>query len=130
MIMDKIIYAVAGIAFFLLAVYSLRIIKFMKRFFKYYEVLVFEKEELETLKKESQIVANAPDIINFKPINYDHAMDIRGTPTHVCPCGSNVWNLKASFEDYQIAYYMLDMECVTCGSVATAPTPIDKEGTE
>lgn len=130
MIMDKIIYAVLGIAFFLLAVYSLKIIKFMKTFFKYYEVLVFEKEELETLKKESQIVANAPDIINFKPINYDHAMDIRGTPTHVCPCGSNVWNLKVSFEDYQIAYYMLDMECVTCGSVATAPTPIDKEGTE
>lgn len=128
--MDKIIYAVAGIAFFLLAVYSLKIIKFMKTFFKYYEVLVFEKEELEILKKESQIVANTPDIINFKPINYDHAMDIRGTPTHVCPCGSNVWNLKVSFEDYQIAYYMLDMECVTCGSVATAPTPIDKEGTE
>jgi hypothetical protein len=29
------------------------------------------------------------------------------------------------FEDYEISTYMLDMECFSCGSVATAPTLID-----
>jgi hypothetical protein len=29
------------------------------------------------------------------------------------------------FEDGEISLYMLDMECHLCGSLATAPTPID-----
>ena len=66
------------------------------------------------------------DIINLRPQNYDKAMDLRGTPTHVCPCGCNVWNLKVTFFDYEIARYFLDMECEQCGSLATAPTPEDK----
>lgn len=63
----------------------------------------------------------------FRPADYSNAMDLRGTPTHVCACGCEVWNLKVSFEDFQIANYFLDMECANCGSIATAPTPIDKE---
>ena len=63
-----------------------------------------------------------------RPQDYNHAMDLRGTPTHVCPCGSIVWNLKAIFEDGEIATYFLDMECANCGSLATAPTPIDVNG--
>lgn len=63
----------------------------------------------------------------FRPQDYSHAMDLRGTPTHVCACGCDVWNLKVCFDDYQIANYFLDMECANCGSIATAPTPIDKE---
>lgn len=55
------------------------------------------------------------------------AMDLRGVPTHICPCGCNVWNLKVTFEDFEIAQYFLDMECANCGSLATAPTPLDKE---
>lgn len=66
------------------------------------------------------------DIINLRPQNYDKAIDLRGTPTHVCPCGCNVWNLKVTFFDYEIARYFLDMECAQCGSLATAPTPEDK----
>lgn len=49
-------------------------------------------------------------------------MDIRGVPTHVCPCGSQMWKVKTIFRDYQIAMYMLDMECIDCGTLATAPT--------
>jgi hypothetical protein len=30
-------------------------------------------------------------------------------------------------EDFEIATYFLDMECVSCGSVATAPTPVDRK---
>ncbi len=53
-------------------------------------------------------------------------MDLRGTPTHLCPCGCNIWNVKVVFEDFEIATYFLDMECISCGSVATAPTPVDR----
>ena len=72
------------------------------------------------------------DITKLRPENYNNAMDIRGTPTHVCPCGCNIWNVKVIFSDFQIATYFLDMECANCGSLATAPTPvdIDTEGTE
>jgi hypothetical protein len=68
------------------------------------------------------------DINSLRPHDYNHAMDLRGTPTHVCPCGSIVWDLKAIFEDGEIATYFLDMECANCGSLATAPTPIDING--
>lgn len=65
------------------------------------------------------------DINSLRPSDYSNAMDLRGTPTHVCPCGCNIWNVKVVFEDFQIATYFLDMECAQCGSLATAPTPID-----
>lgn len=67
---------------------------------------------------------------DLRPENYDHAMDMRGTPTHVCPCGCNIWNVKVIFSDNEIATYFLDMECANCGSLATAPTPIDVNGME
>jgi hypothetical protein len=41
-----------------------------------------------------------------------------------------VWDLKVIFQDGEIATYFLDMECFSCGSLATAPTPIDVLGTE
>ena len=53
----------------------------------------------------------------------DHANEVH----HECPvCGSFVWNIKASFEDYEISQYFLDMDCASCGSYAKAPTPLDR----
>ena len=53
----------------------------------------------------------------------DHANEVH----HECPtCGSFVWNIKASFQDYELATYFLDMECAFCGTYALAPTPQDK----
>jgi hypothetical protein len=66
------------------------------------------------------------DIGDLSPKNYSQAMDLRGTPTHVCPCGCFVWNVKVTFYDYEIVQYFLDMECANCGSLATAPTPEDR----
>ena len=66
-------------------------------------------------------------VSSLKP-DYENAMDMRGTPTHVCVCGSNLWNIKAMFEDYEISMYFLDMECALCGSLATAPTLVDSPG--
>jgi hypothetical protein len=63
-------------------------------------------------------------IISLKP-DYENPVDLRGAPTHECVCGSNLWNVKVIFEDYQIAMYFLDMECAICGSWATAPTEVD-----
>ena len=61
------------------------------------------------------------DINDLYP-DYTRAMDIRGEPTTVCICGCFVWNLKVSFDsDGTIGMYFRDMECVDCGTRATAP---------
>jgi GTP cyclohydrolase FolE2 len=63
-------------------------------------------------------------ITELKP-DYKQAMDIRGTSTTVCPCGSEIWNLKTVFDkdDGSIELYFIDMECASCGTLATAPVP-------
>jgi hypothetical protein len=82
-----------------------------KKFFDDNTLLVFKNEDL--------VDSQEPE-----------SLDLRGTPTHACVCGSVVWNIKAIFDNYEIATYFLDMECVECGSLATAPTPLDREGME
>ncbi len=84
----------------------------VKQFFDKYTLLIFDKEDLGETQESSD------------------AMDLRGTPTHACICGSAVWNVRAVFDNYEIATYFLDMECAQCGSLATAPTPLDREGLE
>lgn len=64
-------------------------------------------------------------ISELRPKNYDQAVDLRGTPTHVCICGSFVWNVKTVFENYEPVEYFRDMECANCGSLASAPFPSD-----
>lgn len=61
---------------------------------------------------------------------HNEPLDLRGVPTHLCVCGSQLFYVKAVFDNYEIASYMLDMECAACGSLATAPTPLDIEATE
>lgn len=55
-------------------------------------------------------------------------LDLRDSqsPLHVCVCGSMLWIIKAMFDDYEISFYFLEMECAECGALATAPTPIDR----
>jgi len=93
----------------------------IKDFLEKHTVIVLDKE----FDEEDE---DMEDITNLRPENYDNAMDLRGTPTHVCACGCNVFNVKVIFDDYEIATYFLDMECAQCGSLATAPTPVDREG--
>jgi hypothetical protein len=54
-------------------------------------------------------------------------MDLRDkdNPLEVCVCGSLLWDVQVMFENGEISLYMLDMKCALCGSLATAPTPID-----
>ena len=48
-------------------------------------------------------------------------------PIHACPCGSQVFNVMASFEDYELVWYHLDATCVNCGNLVIVPCPVDKE---
>ena len=92
---------------------------------------LLEKNRILVINDEDEDKNDEEHINNqMRPHNYNSAMDLRGTPTHVCPCGSMVWDLKVIFQDGEIATYFLDMECFSCGSLATAPTPIDVLGTE
>lgn len=84
----------------------------VKNFLNKYEVLVFDKEDLAEEEPEPT------------------ALDLRGTPTHTCVCGSNIWYVKTVFENYEIATYFLDMLCSSCGNIATAPTLVDRENME
>ena len=98
---------------------------YIRSFFDKYEVLVVDREDI-TMENGEKIMR----IQDLKPDNYDSAMDLRGTPTHECVCGCNIWNVKVIFEESQIATYFLEMQCVECGSLATAPTPLDRESQE
>jgi len=114
-------------AFIILTVIStLLIFFFLKQFFTRFKVGFYYIDKYEEAVHEAlrDMVESSPNYI--APIDYDNAMDLRGTPTHTCPCGSQVWMLKATFTDYEISNYFLDMECFNCGSLATAPTPIDR----
>lgn len=84
-----------------------------KDFFSKYDILIFDKNDVEQARKEM-----AP------------GMDLRGNPTHECICGSQVFYIKAIFDNYEIATYFLDMECAECGNLATAPTLLDRESQE
>lgn len=64
-------------------------------------------------------------IRDLKP-DYSQAFDLSGVILHECVCGSNIWNVKVVFDDYEIASYFTDMECAVCGTRATAPTPLDR----
>lgn len=102
------------------------LLKLLRSFNERYQIGIYY---IDKLKEEIDLInqGNAPfDINMLRPSDYSHAMDLRGTPTHVCPCGCNIWNVKVMFEQNEIATYFLDMECAHCGSVATAPTPVDK----
>ena len=63
-------------------------------------------------------------IPNLPPIQ---ASDFRSIgPTHQCVCGCTVFSTYVQFEDYEICWYALDVQCANCGNLLKAPCPIDK----
>lgn len=52
------------------------------------------------------------------------ALDL-GVVTHVCTCGCDTWKILASFDDYEIAMYSVEMYCASCGNKARTPTLLD-----
>ena len=73
---------------------------------------------------------------NYQDPEYGEIANLRATPGNeadyrqlgpitICPCGSELWNVKCKFdEDGEIGMYFLDMRCALCDSLATAPVPI------
>lgn len=56
-------------------------------------------------------------------------LDARGIPTHACPaCGWTFFRFVGHFEDYELAFYVLDGACDDCGALVTVPTPVDAPG--
>ena len=54
------------------------------------------------------------------------ASDLRSVgPTHKCVCGCSVFNTYVQFENYDIVWYALDVQCANCGNLLKAPCPID-----
>jgi hypothetical protein len=69
----------------------------------------------------------ADDISNLKPTVGQEADYRSFGPIKVCPCGSEWWNVKCKFDDdFEIGVYFTDATCVSCGSIATVVTSIDK----
>ena len=46
-------------------------------------------------------------------------------PVHVCPCGSQVFNIMASFDEFELSWYFLDANCFNCGNLVRVPCPVD-----
>lgn len=65
-----------------------------------------------------------PNIRELKP--QGPSLDLSDVVCHECVCGSNLWSVFVSFEDYEISSYFTDMTCAVCGTTATAPTPLDR----
>lgn len=65
------------------------------------------------------------NILDYNGAWPNTGLDLSDTITHICTCGSHLWHLVVSFDNYEIASYSTDMECLECGSRAKAPTPID-----
>lgn len=101
-----------SMVFIVLAIMAKGYVSF-QNFIRKYEIVILDKEE--DLEQEDEEVT---------------ALDLRGRPTHVCVCGSQVWLVKVVFQEYEIATYFLDMYCAECGNLATAPTPLDREESE
>ena len=55
--------------------------------------------------------------------DYSKSMDLRGEPTEVCACGCDVFIMLGGFVDSELAFYFIDGECASCGSMLTLPTP-------
>jgi hypothetical protein len=103
---------------------------FLRMLLRRFKIGIYYIDKYEEAVQDALNEIARSDPRYIPPVDYDNAMDLRGTPTHICPCGSQVWLLKVTFVDYEISNYFLDMECLMCGSFATAPTPIDKANHE
>jgi hypothetical protein len=54
--------------------------------------------------------------------------DLRGEPTFACLCGCKMFNVVVMWSEKtrEVGWYDLKQTCVECGSLSTAPTPIDE----
>lgn len=63
----------------------------------------------------------------FHLADYSKSMDLRGEPTEVCVCGCDIFIMLGGFVDGAMAFYFVDAECASCGSMVTLPTPTGED---
>lgn len=52
------------------------------------------------------------------------SIDQSGIMTHTCfNCGSNIFRIRVTFDDYEIGLMWPDGECIMCHSVVSVPVP-------
>jgi hypothetical protein len=63
--------------------------------------------------------------------DWDVTADYRGLPAFQCPCGCDLFNIVARFDEETRlpGFYLTAGLCWSCGSLVTVPTPVD-EGSE
>lgn len=77
--------------------------------------------------RQKKTMSESKDIRELlRRVDYSKAMDLRDTPIgDVCVCGCEVFVMMGGFIGGEVAFYFLDAECASCGSMVTLPTPKD-----
>ena len=77
--------------------------------------------------RQKRTMSKSKDIRELlRRVDYSKAMDLRDTPIgDVCVCGCEVFVMMGGFIAGEVAFYFLDAECASCGSMVTLPTPKD-----
>ena len=84
---------------------------------------------MKMYNKQSRTMTESKDIRGLlRRVDYSKAMDLRDTPIgDICVCGCEVFVMLGGFVDGEVAFYFLDGECASCGSMVTLPIPKEDE---
>ena len=87
---------------------------------------------MKMYNKQSRTMTESKDIRELlRRVDYSNAMDLRDTPIgDICVCGCEVFVMLGGFVDGEVAFYFLDGECASCGSMVTLPVPKDNDDAE
>ena len=82
--------------------------------------------------RQTKAMSQSKDIRELlHKVDYSNAMDLRDTPIgDICVCGCEVFVMLGGFVDGEVAFYFLDGECASCGSMVTLPVPKDDNNAE
>lgn len=64
-----------------------------------------------------EMFADKPDAADYRSLG----------AIHQCPCGSDMFNLIVRFDMGEVCFYLREMRCASCGSLALAPIPDEVE---
>lgn len=84
---------------------------------------------MKMYNKQSRTMTESKDIRELlRRVDYSKAMDLRDTPIgDICVCGCEVFVMLGGFLNGEVAFYFLDGECASCGSMVTLPVPKEEE---
>jgi hypothetical protein len=94
--------------------------------------MALDLKSLETMgdKEIYEVIDTAKDLaksLAIYAIERDpEFIDQKGMVTHTCfNCGSNIFNIQVTFDDYEMGLMWPEGTCTGCDSVITVPAPWD-----